>query len=38
MKQTELELDLAEFIRMDKRIALGKTNLYYAKSIDEIFV
>jgi len=35
--QRELELDLAEFDRMEKRIAHGKTKLHRAKSIDEIF-
>jgi hypothetical protein len=37
MEQRELEMDLAEFDRMEKRIAQGKTKLHKVKSIDEIF-
>lgn len=37
LEQRELEMDLAEFDRMEKRIATGKTRLHRAKSVDEIF-
>ncbi len=38
LEQRELEQDIAEFDRMEKRIAAKKTRLHKAKSIDEIFV
>lgn len=37
LEQRELEMDLAEFDRMEKRITQGKTKLHRAKNIDEIF-
>lgn len=37
LEQKELEQDIAEFDRMEKRIASGKSKLHKAKSIDEIF-
>jgi len=37
MEQRELEMDIAEFDRMEKRIASGKTKLRHAKSIGELF-
>lgn len=38
LEQKELEQDIAEFDRMEKRIESKKTRLHKAKSIDEIFV
>ncbi len=37
LEQKELKQDIAEFDRMEKRIASGKTKLHRATSIDEIF-
>lgn len=37
LEQRELEMDLAEFDRMEKRIAKGKTKLHRAKHIEDIF-
>lgn len=37
LEQRELEMDLAEFDRMEKRIAAGKTKLRRAKSVDDVF-
>jgi len=37
LEQRELQQDIAEIARMEKRIASGKTKLHRAKSIDEIF-
>ncbi len=37
LEQKELEQDLAEFDRMEKRLAAKSTKLHHAKSIDEIF-
>jgi hypothetical protein len=34
---TELEADIAEFDRMEKRIANGETRLFRAKSVDDLF-
>lgn len=36
-EQRELEMDLAEIDRMEKRIASGKTKLHRAKKIGDIF-
>jgi len=38
MEQRELEMDLAELDRMEKRIASGQSKLHRAKSPDDIFV
>ena len=37
LEQRELRQDMAEFDRMEKRIASGKTRLHRAKSVDELF-
>ena len=37
LEQKELQQDIAELSRMEKRIASGKTKLHKAKTIDEIF-
>ena len=37
LEQKELEQDIAEFDRMEKRIASGASKVRSAKSIDEIF-
>ncbi len=37
MEQRELEMDLAEMARIEKRIKQGKTKLHRAKSIEDIF-
>jgi hypothetical protein len=37
MEQRELEMDLAEFDRMEKRISQGKTKLHRVKRVEEIF-
>ena len=37
LEQRELEMDLAEIDRLEKRIKQGKTKLHRAKSIDDIF-
>ncbi len=38
LEQKELEQDMVEFDRMEKRIAAKKTKLHKAKGIDEIFI
>lgn len=37
LEEKELAQDIAEFDRMEKRLAQGKTKLHRAKSIDDIF-
>ena len=37
LEEKELQQDIREFDRMEKRIASGKTKLHRAKSIEEIF-
>ena len=37
LEQKELQQDIAEFDRMEKRIASGKSKLRRAKDVDEIF-
>lgn len=38
LEEKELQQDIAEFDRIEKRLGQGKTKLHRAKSIDEIFV
>jgi len=37
LEQRELEMDLAEFDRMETRIKSGKSKLHRAKSVDDVF-